>query len=763
MPVANQTTRREDYRMLTGQAHYVDDIKFDDLEYLTLLRSPYPHAKILNINLDAAKRKAGVDLVLTGEDTPNPMPIQISPPGMKQYRYYPLAREKVRYVGEPVAALVAKSPGLAEDAIELIEVEYETLPPVASYEKALQPDAPLVNAECGSNLLWKRKVTHGDVNSAFAQAPHKLSMKLKICRQTAVPIEPRGVVAKYESKEGRMHVWLPSKNPHTSRRMIAQVLQLEEKSVHVTVPEIGGGFGVKGSVYPEDIVTCLASLRLGKPVKWIETRQEDFLATYHGRDQVHEVEAAFDRDGRILAFRDKFYCDVGAPGIMSINPGSRSIPLLTGCYKVPNLEIETKWVATNKAPVGPVRGNGRPEAIFVIERVLDAIAHELALDPAKVRLKNLLTPADLPYDTHLGSKYDSGDFPEVLNKVLAHANYDQLLYDRDAARKSGRYIGVGIACYIEDTGFGSSESVGRGGFESAYVSVNSDGTVNLLCGASPHGQGLETTLSQVCSEELEIPIDRINVVFGDTDRIPEGTGTFASRSLVVAGSAVKKATQMLREKMIAQGAKALGVREAEVSYAKGRVTLHGRGDKLLDLSQLAESSRAEGTPLEASCKYNPPAYTYSSGAHLAVVELDHETGALHILRYVAGDDCGRILNRTIVDGQTIGGIAHGISNALLEELIYDENAQLLTTSFMDYAIPTTMEMPRVELVSHETPSTMNPLGAKGAGEGGTIAALATIANAVSDALAPFGVEVTEVPLTPQRVWNLINKTPRSNE
>lgn len=738
--------------MLTGTAHYIDDITFEDMHYLGFVRSSYAHAQVKKVNTEKVLRKKEVALVLTGQDTPIPLPIQNAPKGMRQYTYYALARDKVRYVGEAVAAVVANSRSAAEDAAELVEVEYETLPAVASYEKAMRPDAPLVNPECGSNVIFEKIVEWGNINAAFESAYGRVVLSFRIARQAAVPIEPRGIVAYYDPKVGRLQVWSPTKNPHSTRRLLSQVLHFEESRIRVIVPEIGGGFGTKASVYPEDAVASIASIRLGKPVKWIEDRQENFLTAYHGRDQIHEVEAAYDKDGLLLGFRDRFCCDIGAPGLINLSAGQRTIPLLAGCYRIPNVLVEGKWIATNKAPTGPVRGNGRPEALFVIERTIDAIARRLGIDAAGIRLRNMVTSSELPYDTHLGSVIDSGDFPGAMKKVLEHADYPRLVQERETARKQGRYLGIGIGCYIEDTG---------AGFETAYLSVEDSGKILLRCGSQPHGQGLETSLSQICAQELGgLPQDLIKVTFGDTDVIPEGTGTFGSRSLVVGGSAVKIASNDLRKKLVKVGAKALGVPETEIVCDRGKIFLRSDPRKSLTLLQLAQYARRNKNPeldLEASCKWYPPNITFASGAHLAIVEVDPETGQLRILRYVAADDCGRMINRTIAEGQIIGGIVHGIGDAVLGELVYSEEAQLLTTSFMDYAIPTTLEIPKIELVEHETHSSSNPLGAKGAGEGGTIGALATIANAVADALAPFGVEVTEVPLTPKRIWMMLHQ------
>jgi carbon-monoxide dehydrogenase large subunit len=755
-----ELARKEDYRMLVGAARYIDDIEFDGMRYLGFVRSPWPHAKIMKINIDQARKLTGVELVLTGEDTPAPMPVQVAVQGMREYRYYPLAREKARYVGEAVAAVVIENRAASEDTVESVDVEYELLPTLPNVEKSLEPNGPVINPECGTNVIYEKQIDHGNVDKAFKEAYGTVKLTVRMARQAGVPIETRGIIAKYDPEQVELHVWSPTKNPHATRRQLSRMLNLPETKIHVIVPEMGGGFGVKASIYPEDVVACLASIRTGKPVKWIEDREEDFLASYQGRDQIHNIEAAFDREARILAFKDRFICDIGAPGIINLSPGLRTIPLLTGCYRIPNVKVETIWVATNKTPTGPVRGNGRAEAILAIERTVDLIATKLGLDPAEVRLRNMIQPTDFPYDTHLGSVYDGGDFPAALSKVLGHSGYRKLQREREAARKKGRLVGIGLGCSVEDTGLGPSSQLGRGGFETAYMTVETSGRVTLRSGASPHGQGLETSLSQVCSKELGIPVDQIDVIFGNTDEVPEGTGTYASRSIVMAGSAAAMASRALKMKALDSAANFLGVSTEDINLENGTFHVKSNRQKNVTLRQIADKAYRESSPpLEAHYKFDPPGYTFASGAHLAFVEVDPDTGETSILRYVAADDCGKIVNQMIVDGQVVGGIAHGIGDALFEELTFDENCQPQNTTFLKYQIMAAEEMPDIELVHQETHSKLNPLGVKGAGEGGTIAAVAAIANAVADALAPLDLKVTEIPLTTERVWALLHQQP----
>jgi carbon-monoxide dehydrogenase large subunit len=742
--------------MLVGVARYIDDIEPEGTRFIGFLRSPWPHAKIKKIHTEQIAGWPGVDIVLTSDDTPTPMPTQVGPPGAKQYLFYALAKGKTHYVGEPVVAVVTESKATVEDVLESIDVEYELLPAVIEAEQGLEPQAPIVNPEYGSNLIFEKRTEFGNVDSAFKEAHGTVSHTVKIARQAAVPIETRGVIAHF--KQGELYVWSATKNPHTTRRILSRVLALPEAKIHVTVPEIGGGFGIKASVYPEDVVACVASIRTGKAIKWISDRREDFLTSYHGRDQTHHVEAAFDREGRILGFRDRFYCDIGAPGIINLSPGQRTIPLLSGCYKIPNLKVETVWVATNKTPTGPVRGNGRAEAILTIERTIDLIARKLNLDPVEVRLRNMIRPSDLPYDTHLGSTYDSGNFPGALSAVLEHSNYQVLLREREDARKQGRLFGVGLGCYVEDTGLGPSSQLGRGGFETAYLNVERSGRVTLRSGASPHGQGLETVLTQICSNELGVPQDLIDAEFGNTDQIPEGTGTYASRSLVVAGSAAVMAARALKKQLIDFAATSLGVPVEDIAVEDWRIHSKSIPERAMGLSEIAEKAHKESpSSLEASSKFDPPGYTFASGVHLAVIEVDLETGQTTILRYVAADDCGRVVNQMVVDGQVMGGIAHGIGDALFEELAFAEDGQPRNTTFINYPIMNAREMPNIELVQYETASQLNPLGAKGAGEGGTIAAVAAITNAVADALSPLIIESIEVPLTSERIWSLMQQ------
>jgi carbon-monoxide dehydrogenase large subunit len=753
--MSHELLRKEDYRMLIGVAQYIDDIEPEGTRFLGFARSPWPNAEINEIDDHQVGHSPGVELILTSRDTPTPIPVQIGPQGAKQYQVYALAKERVRYVGEPVAAVVADSKARLEDALEAINIRYNLLPAVPNVERALEPDAPIVNPEYDSNLILEKITERGSIEQGFREAYGTVKHTVRIGRQAAVPIETRGVLAHFDPNRGELNVWCPTKNPHTTRRLLSKVLNLPESKIHVSVPDIGGGFGAKASVYPEDVVACIASIKIGKPMKWISDRREDFLTSYQGRDQIHHVEAAYDRDGRIIGFKDRFYCDIGAPGMINLSPGQRTIPLLSGCYKIPNLRVETLWVSTNKTPTGPVRGNGRAEAILTIERTIDLIAAKLNLDRAEIRFRNMIGPSDFPYDTHLGSLYDGGDFPGALRKVLAHSSYQALVSEREEARRHGRLFGIGLSCYVEDTGMGPSSQLGRGGFETAYLRLERSGRLTLLSGASPHGQGLETVLAQICSQESGIPLDLIDAQFGNTDQIPEGIGTFASRSLVVGGSAVLMASRELKNKIVDAAAALFGFPPEDIVLENGIIRSKTMPGKTLRLREIAERSTS---PLDVAFKFDPPGYTFASGVHLAVVEIDRDTGEPSVLRYVAADDCGKVINQMIVDGQVVGGIAHGIGDTLFEELTFDKEGQPQNTTFINYSIMTAGEMPNPELVHFETTSQLNPLGAKGAGEGGTIAAVAAVVNAIADALAPLNIEPLEVPFTAERIWTLMHST-----
>lgn len=754
--------RKEDIRFITGRGRYVDDFNPPNTVYMGVLRSPYAHAKINNIHFN--KEKIKPLSILTGNNSPlKPLPVFINIPGMKPYSPQALASGKARYVGEPVAAIVVDSRSDVEDALEGIQLEYEPLEAVVDAETALQTGSPLLYDEWGTNLIVKRTASRGDVDRAFREAEATVKGRFKIGRQTAIPIENRAVIASFDPYSERLTIWCTSQQPHRTRDTVAEAFNLPLEKVRIIAPDVGGGFGVKFGVYPEYLLATYFTLLLKRPVKWVEDRREHLMSAIHGREQTHYFEMAAGRDGRITGFKDHVVADVGSPSIISMSPPAKTLQLITGCYKLENFKVDVDFVATNKAPFGPVRGNGRPEAILVVEHALDLVAQELKMDPVEVRMRNFVSPRDMPYDSGTGLRYDSGDFAAVLKKACELIDYNGLRKQQEAQHGKGRSIGIGAVCYVEDTGFGPSKTSGRPGYETAFIRVERTGAVNLYTGASPHGQGLETTLAQICAEELTIHPEDVNVVFGDTERVPYGIGTFGSRSAVVAGSAALLAARKAKEKMLAIASHVLDA-SPESMILGGGVFMSGGEGRSISFRDVAKAAYdAAGLPprleagLQASSYFDPPALTFSCGAHVAVVEVDSETGNVKVLKYVVVDDCGKVLNPVVVHGQIEGGVAKGIGGALLEQLKYDENDQLLTSTLMDYLIASSMDVPELEIDRLETPSESNPLGVKGVGEGGTIGAVAAVVSAVQDALRPFGGGVDQVPLTPEVVWRLLWK------
>ena len=762
-------------RFITGNGMYVSDIRLPNMLHAALLRSMHAHARIRAVDVKEALRLDGVVGVWTGREiegriSPFPESFEIHParwlegvkPVLQGPRPTALAQEKVHYVGEPVAIIVAEDRPKAEDAIDAIVVEYEGLPVVVDPEESLQPRATLVHEGSNNNVVFSFRIEKGNVDGALGAAPYTLRERFRHHRYCAAPLEGRGVVAWVEPKTNILTVWSSTQMPHLVRRQIAAQLSLPEETVRVIAPDIGGGFGPKVFVYPEEILVPFLALQLGCPVKWIEDRTEHFISTAHGRDQLHDVECAFDEEGHILAFRDRFLLDNGAYNPMGLTDAYNTAAHLQGPYKVPALSISGTCVSTNKVPNAPYRGAGRPEAVFVMERCIDSIAARLRLDPAEVRRRNFVQPDEMPY--HAGIlyrdgepiRYDSGNYPETLTRALEAAGYDELRRRQQELRQRGRYLGVGIGCYVEGTGVGS--------FEGARIRIDASGQLIIATGATGHGQGHETVFAQIAADLWGVTPDKVSLVEGDTASIPFGCGTFGSRSTVNVGSAIYGASARLKEKVVRLAAHILEANPDDLKLGDGKVFIRGLPQRALSFSELARAAVpgwASKLPaglepgLEATFYFVPPTVTWANAAHVAVIEVEIDTGIIKLLDYVVSHDAGKLINPLLVDGQIHGGVAQGIGAALYEEIAYDQNGQLLSGSFVNYLLPGAMEVPNIKTVHLESPSPLNPLGVKGLGEGGAIAPPAAIANALADALLPFTVRVNEIPLSPNRVMELV--------
>jgi carbon-monoxide dehydrogenase large subunit len=762
--------RVEDPRLITGEGRYVDDVQLPRMCYAAILRSPYAHARIRHIDASKALQTPGVVTVITGKDILGkigPLPCAAHPvPEMKMPTHYALAVNKVYFVGHPVAVVVAEDRYLARDALDLIEVDYEELPPVTDPQKALQPDAPIIHEDLGTNLAFEWKIEGGDVDAAFAQAEVVVRQEFVNQRLIPVPMEPRCVLAEWDAGNRLLTIWTSTQIPHLVRSLVAGMLNLPENHVRVIAPDVGGGFGQKLQVYVEEALMGYLAMTLDRPVKWTEARRENFMASIHGRDQIGVMELALKRDGTILGLRYEVIADMGAY-YQLLTP---AIPTLTGlmlcgAYKIPAVRMTKKAVFTNKMCTDAYRGAGRPEATFLLERMMDLAAKELGIDPAEIRRKNFIPPDAFPYTTPHGITYDSGNYEAALNRALELVEYEKWRKEQQEARKQGRYIGIGISSYVEICGMGPSKAMPAGGWESATVRVEPSGKVIVLTGAHPHGQGEETSFTQIVAEELGVAPEDVMVIHGDTEKVQYGIGIFGSRGLAVGGTAVYMAAQRVKEKARKIAAFLLNVSEAEVEARDGTFVNRNDPSKFVTWQQIAQAAYdPKNYPpdmepgLVATAFYEPSNFTFPSGTHICVCEVDIETGEVKILRYVAVDDCGKVVNPLLVEGQIIGGIVQAFGQAMMERCVYDENGQLLTGELLDYAIPKAHNAPKIVVDRVETPSPVNPLGAKGVGEAGTIGATPAFINAVCDALEPLGIRHIDMPLTPARVWHAIQKS-----
>jgi carbon-monoxide dehydrogenase large subunit len=764
--------RREDPRLLTGRAQYVDDVPASGCLYAAVARSTHAHASLVRVDLERARRHPSVVAAYAAGDLAGqlpPLPAAGAPPPalaarirfeIRRADQFPLARDRVRYVGEPIAVVVAGGRAEAEDALALVEAAYDPRPAVVDVARGLAAGAPLLHAGWSDNIAVRFAMRVGDPDGAFAGAPVRVRASLRVPRSAGMPLEPRGILAVPDRRDGGVTVWASTQVPHLLQRALAAALGLPAHKVRVIAPDVGGGFGTKCSGYPEDILIPIVATRLGRPVKWIETRREHLQSATHSREQLHEAEVAAAADGTILGFRDRLLLDQGAYNPWGIVQPYNTVAHMLGPYRVRHAAFDVRSVVTNKTPHAPYRGAGRPEAVFVMERMLDLLARRLGMDPAVLRRRNTIRGDEMPYDAGFLYRdghpcvYDSGDFAAALDRALDRAEYDAFRREQEALRGRGVYRGIGIAAYVEGTGIGP--------YESAAVRLDASGKVVVATGACSQGQGHETTFAQIAADALGVGLDDITVTGGDTRDLAAGVGTFASRSLVVAGNAVAGAARDVRQKVLRAAASLLEAAQPDLELDEGRVFVRGAPGRALALADVVRASLPAlggarvADPVFEAARYEPvPTVTYASAVHVAIVEVDPETGAAAILRYVVAHDCGRVVNPLIVEGQIHGGVAQGVGGGMCELIAYDAAGQLLSGSLMDYAVPKARDVPRIETVHLEYPSPRNPLAVKGVGEGGAIAPPAALANAVEDALAPFGVRITEGPLLPERLVALI--------
>ena len=769
--------RREDPRFITGHGQYTDDIKLPGMLNMAILRSPYAHAKINSIDTSKARALPGVRAVYTGKDLQGkvgnmPAVFIIPDANFKMPAYPVMAVDRVRYTGDAVAAVVADDPFTARDALEAIEVDYEPLPVVVNEEEALKPGAPQLHDDVPNNELYHWKIAGGDVDAAFRDA--EVVVKHRFIQQRLVPnaMETRGAVARWDPGMQELTLWATTQNPHIERFFCTVIMGIPENKVRVLSRDVGGGFGSKIDGYPGEMITIFASRDLGMPVKWIEDRRENFVATIHGRAQTHEVELAATKDGKVTGLRVKSYANMGA--YTSTGPAA-GVPtwlfglVVTGAYTIPNASVEVIGAMTNTTPTSAYRGAGRPEASFMIERMMDLLGRELGMDPVDVRRKNLVPADAFPYSNALGLSYDSGNYQAALDKALAMVGYDSLRQEQARLRQQGRYIGIGLSTYMECCGLAPSRLMDDIGFQAGQWEV---GTVRLLAtgkaivltGTSPHGQGEETTYAQIVSDKLGVPVEDIEVVHGDTGAIPMGWGTYGSRGNAVGGSAVYLASEKVLEKAKKLAAHLLEAAPEDIVAEAGKFSVAGSPGKSLSIQDIAlQANLAWNLPegmapgLEENSFFDPLNFVFPFGTHICVSEVDAETGETKILRYIAVDDCGVVINPMIVDGQIHGGVAQGIGQALYEYAVYDDSGNLVTGSMLDYAVPNATQIPAMELDRTVTPAPQTPHGAKGVGEAGTIASTQAVVNSVMDALAPFGIQSIDMPLTPERVWRAVEE------
>ena len=767
--VGRAVPRLEDPALLTGNGRYLDDIDLPDLLHCAFLRSPVAHAKIIRADLDAARAMSGVAAVLMSRDlapllASRRMPLGASMTGgVNESTPFVLASQEVAYVGEPIALIVAQSRALAEDAVAAVQIEFEPLPIVADARSALEPSSPVVRTELKSNVMNRFNVGFGDVDEAFASAFKVLTRELWQHRGCGQSMEGRGVLAEIRPGHDQLCVWSSTQMPHDLFYMLSGMLGLAEDRLRVITPDVGGGFGPKYCTYPEEVAVPAAALLLKRSLKWVEDRRESFISSVQERDQYWSFQVAVDAEAKLLGIRGNLIHDQGAYAPKPVNLPYNSATAMSGPYILPAYSMDVAVVHTNKVPVSSVRGAGYPQAVFAMERAMDAIAAEMGLDRAEVRRRNLIPPEKMPYTKKLKARsgaamvYDSGDYPSCQAEVLAAAGWSDFPERKAAALAARRYIGIGLANAVKGTG--------RGPFESGLVRVGQDGRVSVFTGAAAMGQGISTALAQICADELAVQTGDVNVVAGDTARTPLGLGGFASRQMVTAGSSVHLAAKAVAAKAILAASVLLDVEQDRLELHDGRVRAKG-GNESIGLGELARTLR--GAPgyafpaglepgLEASVQWRTDALAYANACHVAEVEVEPELGQVTVTRYVALNDSGRMINPMLVEGQVQGGIVHGIGNALFEFMGYDDDAQPQTTTLQEYLLATATEVPHLETIYRETLATGNPIGAKGVGETGTIPAAAAVISAIEDALSPFKIQISQTPMPPERISQLVDR------
>jgi aerobic carbon-monoxide dehydrogenase large subunit len=748
--------RREDLRFLRGQARYVDDIVLPRMAHLVVVRSAHAHARLREIRVDAARRSPGVIAVVTAQDLAgriHPMPINIPEGDHVAPAPHPvLAAGKVRYVGEPVVAVLAETRAAAVDAAALVDIDYEPLPALSEPRRALDAKV-LLHEALGENVLVRMTRGSGNVDAALKAAGRIVRGRFHIPRIVPAPMEPRGAVATYDRSADLLTLWLSNQDPYRPRTQLSRVLGRPEDRIRIVVPDVGGAFGSKGNIASEAVVASCLTIDLGRPIKWIEDRRENFTSSSQARGIDADVEMAVEPDGKITALRAAAVADIGAYLFTtSAMTCTRVVDLLTGAYDIPVARVTLVGAATNKVPTGPYRGAGRPEAAYLVERMVDLVAAELGLDPVAVRRRNLIARDRFPYKSALGALYDSGDYALALDRACALAEYDRWREEQRRGRAGGKLIGIGVTLYIEPA---ASRL-----WESAAIAVQPDGSVIVRTGSTAHGQGHDTTFTQIVAETLQVPFDAITVQQGDSAVMPKGMGTFGSRSATLGGSAVLGEAEKIKGKMRKIAAHLLEAAEADIQWADGRLHVQGapaRAVTFQDVAAAAHRGRVpEGTEpgLETSGTFSVPGEVYPFGAYIVVVEVERETGEIRIRKFVAVDDAGRIINPLLAEGQVIGAIVQGLGQALVEEAVYDETGQLVTGTFGDYAMLRAAHAPEVTAEFTETLSPFNPLGAKGVGEAGTVGAPAAMANAVADAFSPLGIRHVDLPFTQERLWRL---------
>ncbi len=764
--------RREDPRLITGKGTFTDDVRLPGQTYAAFVRSPHAHARIRTLTVATARAVPGVVAVYTGKDLAdggvNPLPCGWLLPDLKLPPYRALAVETARFAGHAVAVVIAESPYAARDGAVAVEVDWEVLPAVTDAEAALAQGAPQLHAEAPGNVAFRWAIGDQAKTDAAIRGAHKVVTQ-RLVNQRLIPnaIEPRASLASFNPATGDLTLWVTSQNPHVHRLLLAAfVLGMPEHKVRVIAPDVGGGFGSKIFLYPEEVAVSFASRALGRPVRWTAERRESFVTDAHGRDHVTEAEMALDQDGKIVALRVKTVANLGAylSTFAPLIPTFLYGPLLSGVYEIPAIACEVTGVFTTTTPVDALRGAGRPEATYLVERMVDLSARALGMDPVELRRRNLIPPSKFPYQTPVAFQYDSGNYGPALDRALQILDYKKLRAEQARLRTAGRYLGIGVSTYIEACGPAPSAVAGALGaqaglWESAQVRVHPTGKLTVFTGSHSHGQGHETTFAQLVADELGLPFEDVEIVHGDTGAIPMGMGTYGSRSAAVGGSAIWMSLQKIKDKGRKIAAHLLEAAEADVEYGDGKFSVRGSPDRAKTFQDVALMAYlAHNLPqglepgLEATSFFDPANFVFPFGTHLAVVEVDPETGKVTLVRYVAVDDVGKVINPMIVDGMVHGGIAHGAGQALWEGAVYDDAGQLVTGSLMDYALPKADDLPSFETDRTVTPSPVNPIGVKGAGETGTIASTAAVANAVIDALAPLGISHLDLPLTPPRIW-----------